>query len=249
MYHGGCPELLTPAIDLSLYRSDMTPSSETISYGFCHCGCGNKTNLARQKRRGYAKGEPLLFVHGHNPQKPPSQVEVAMPFKINGIYCRFIRLTRGLIAVVSASDYERVARHIWHAHWSGTGKTFYARRNNWRGGRNNPVYMHREIAGFPSEVDHHDRNGVHNWRENLRDCSSSQNSCNQPKREGHTSRYKGVSRDNSRQLWIAQIKLGNKNKHLGRRSSEEDAARLYDAAAMRVHGQFAVLNFPKEAAC
>lgn len=38
-----------------------------ITKGLCECGCGQKTNLARQddKKRGYIKGEPVRFVRGH----------------------------------------------------------------------------------------------------------------------------------------------------------------------------------------
>lgn len=39
-----------------------------IPYGYCHCGCGQKTNLARQnlKQWGYIKGEPVPHLPGHN---------------------------------------------------------------------------------------------------------------------------------------------------------------------------------------
>lgn len=35
----------------------------------CECGCGNPAPIApfSNKRRGWVKGEPLRFVHGHNP--------------------------------------------------------------------------------------------------------------------------------------------------------------------------------------
>src|SRR5574343_1514983 len=35
--------------------------------GYCECGCGQKTNLARQtdKRLGHIKGKPVRFVKGH----------------------------------------------------------------------------------------------------------------------------------------------------------------------------------------
>ena len=38
--------------------------------GFCYCGCGNKTNLSdsSRKRLGTIKGEPLRFLHKHNPK-------------------------------------------------------------------------------------------------------------------------------------------------------------------------------------
>jgi hypothetical protein len=36
--------------------------------GFCHCGCGEKTSIARQtdKRRGHVHGQPLKYVQGHH---------------------------------------------------------------------------------------------------------------------------------------------------------------------------------------
>ena len=38
-----------------------------VPYGFCQCGCGEKTNLAVQTvtRCGWIRGEPLRFVRGH----------------------------------------------------------------------------------------------------------------------------------------------------------------------------------------
>jgi len=39
----------------------------TVPYGYCHCGCGEKTNLSRQTvvKRGLKKGEPRRFLQGH----------------------------------------------------------------------------------------------------------------------------------------------------------------------------------------
>lgn len=35
--------------------------------GFCHCGCGGKTTISERtdSRRGWIKGEPIRFIHGH----------------------------------------------------------------------------------------------------------------------------------------------------------------------------------------
>jgi hypothetical protein len=40
---------------------------ETIPNGFCQCGCGQKTNIAKQtcKRNGYVKDQPNRFINGH----------------------------------------------------------------------------------------------------------------------------------------------------------------------------------------
>jgi hypothetical protein len=44
---------------------------ENTGYGYCHCGCGQKTRLARQNdtKRGTIKGQPVRFVKGHSPKK------------------------------------------------------------------------------------------------------------------------------------------------------------------------------------
>ena len=40
---------------------------EKIPYGFCHCGCGQKTRVSKQnhKLNGWIKGEPLKYVKYH----------------------------------------------------------------------------------------------------------------------------------------------------------------------------------------
>lgn len=41
--------------------------TQDIPYGYCHCGCGQKTNLADRTRpkHGHVKGEPFKFIIGH----------------------------------------------------------------------------------------------------------------------------------------------------------------------------------------
>ena len=53
----------------SVQRIDGTwvNRAENVPYGYCHCGCGGKTNLAPRTvpSRGYVKGEPYKFVRYH----------------------------------------------------------------------------------------------------------------------------------------------------------------------------------------
>lgn len=49
-----------------------------VPYGYCHCQCGQKTNLAPQTetRAGLVRGEPLKFIKGHSGRKTdPAYVE------------------------------------------------------------------------------------------------------------------------------------------------------------------------------
>lgn len=56
---------------LALGVNAVTRPEDTIPYGFCHCGCGQKTPLSTQtnKNRGLVKGEPVRYLTGHQVRK------------------------------------------------------------------------------------------------------------------------------------------------------------------------------------
>lgn len=50
----------------------LNDTTNEIPYGYCQCGCGQLTTLApfTYKARGWVKGQPLNFIHGHNRRRP-----------------------------------------------------------------------------------------------------------------------------------------------------------------------------------
>ncbi|HEY4547820.1 MAG TPA: AP2 domain-containing protein [Pedomonas sp.] len=103
------------------------------------------------------------------------------------------------------------------------------------------LLMHRLLLSPPGDmlVDHIDGDGLNNCRHNLRVCTNSENMKNR-KSSGGVSRFKGVWRDGDR--WRATIRVNGKKICLGTHPTEERAARRYDAAARRWHGEFAKTN-------
>lgn len=39
-----------------------------VDFGYCHCGCGEKTQISKRTRtnKGHIKGQPIRFINGHN---------------------------------------------------------------------------------------------------------------------------------------------------------------------------------------
>ena len=64
-------------------RDDAAPIPERrapsagpiVPYGYCHCGCGQKTRLAHQTitKIGWVKGEPIKYIFGHINRNRPAR--------------------------------------------------------------------------------------------------------------------------------------------------------------------------------
>lgn len=156
----------------------------------------------------------------------------------------FIPLTQSKVAVVDFEDYEGVRPYKWHA--VKMEHRWYAMHRFGKHGYCMP--MHRFILGAPDGkmVDHEDGDGLNNTRKNIRLCSRAQNGqAKRLKSPGRaTSQYRGVSWMKRDGVWIAQLGIGGKNIYLGRFENEREAARAYDAAALKFFGAFAQPNFP-----
>ena len=87
-----------------------------IPYGLCHCRCGSETTIAKSNNipRGIIKGLPRKFKKGHFSKIVPI-IEEAVPFKIDGVYCRLIPLDKGLYTIVWESDYLWLMQWPWYA--------------------------------------------------------------------------------------------------------------------------------------
>ena len=143
-------------------------------HGLCHCGCGKPAKPTKVWRptRGLAKGQPQKWLIGHQSRANTGTLE-AGHFKIEGVYCRLIPLSRGLYAIVWESDYESLIRHKWHARRTSKHPGYYAARTVRHGKTREMVYMHREILrlqpGDGIEVDHADNLAtLNNARSNIR---------------------------------------------------------------------------------
>lgn len=145
-----------------------------------------------------------------------------------------------MFAIVDLSDLELVSKFNWHA--SKRKHTIYVVTTLTTDGKQKHRYLHHVLTGTNGEVDHQDGDGLNNRRLNLRPCSNhGQNNANmRPK-----GRYKGIEK-RSKGYWCAKTKANGKTVRIGRFTTQEDAARAYDAFMVGRFGDFARLNFPRK---
>jgi hypothetical protein len=164
-----------------------------------------------------------------------------------GYTYRRIWLGEGEFTILDQQDYYRLSKYKWYI--KGNFGKFYAARNyKYDSRQTKTVSMHREIMNAPGGllVDHRNRDGLDNRRENLRLATYSQNNCNKIKRKNTSSKFTGVCFNKQGKRWGVNISNKGKRIFLGYFDSEIDAAKAYDEAAKKYHGEFARLNFPEE---
>lgn len=138
-----------------------------------------------------------------------------------------------LFVEVDEKDWYELAQHRWHARKDGN--TFYAVRRRQRPHSDTEfITMHRAIAEKMNiltaerpEVDHIDRNGLNNKRENLRAASRTENRNNDNAR--------GFTFDSRNKARPFKVQTGGKaGRYVGRFATQEEAREAYLAEKERV---------------
>lgn len=93
-------------------------------------------------------------------------------------------------------------------------------------------------------IDHINGDKSDNRIGNLRLATHAQNLQNRGPFRRNVSGYKGVSFNRRSGKFLAAFRHNGEKYDLGYFDNGEEAARAYDAAVSRVHGEFAYLNFP-----
>lgn len=157
-----------------------------------------------------------------------------------------IPLSKGYFTIVDDDDYEQLAKHKWTALVTGQNiKRVYAYRRFGPRKQRGTIYLHREISAPPDgfQVDHINHNTLDNRKENLRHATCSQNTAHNRHARGETG-FRGVALDKRKKIPSYRV-MCRRGEYIGTFSDKLEAARAYDAAALKHFGEFAKLNFPQ----
>jgi len=193
------------------------------------------------------KGVPMQYIIYHQWTKERTDFSDAVPFKIDGIPCKLIQLTKGQYAIVLADHHLRLNTRNWSASWSRTLNGHYAvSAGPIVGGKQTMIYMHREVMGVgiddDIEVDHIDSlKTLDNRPCNLRTASHRENIYNQKLRSDNTSGFKGVHfrDDKKKKKWEGKITAMGKVVSFGYFYTAEEANTKVCEERRKLHGKFA----------
>lgn len=156
-------------------------------------------------------------------------------------YSSIIWLTQGKYTIVDNDCPLLDSNDSWHIRSSSDGYLYAIKRVK---GKN--LKMHRVLTNCPDNklVDHKNHNTLDNRLANLRICSIGDNNRNRKLDKANSSGFKGITeRTNmSGKFWQTMVSFNNRNIHVGVYKTPEEAARAYDIAAIKYHGEFALTN-------
>lgn len=157
-------------------------------------------------------------------------------------------MSQGKFALVDKQDAVLVVPRVWCAY--RVRGTFYATTHVRKpGGQRTTLRLHALVGqamGIVGRVDHKNHDGLDNRRKNLRPGPPTLNGANSNKQRRKTSsKYKGVCWVAApRRKWQVQLRVEGKHRFIGNFVDEIEAARAYDAEALKTWGDYARLNFP-----
>lgn len=145
--------------------------------------------------------------------------------------------------LVDEEDWEKISQYGWSISKNKNYVRVESRINR------KLVRLHRFILGLTPEdkrvVDHINRNPLDNRKCNLRIAETNdlnlRNCSAKPNKTGYRGVYKRFHK------YHACISVNNKTVHIGKGfDTAEEAARARDEYALKVSGEFAILNFDKK---
>lgn len=152
--------------------------------------------------------------------------------------------------LVDDEDYEKLIPYSWGVLKCKTSDTLYVKARYVSKQQPRKYYsIHRFILGIDDPkifVDHKDGNGLNNQKSNLRIATNRDNCRNRGKQKNNTTGFKGVTAIKGTNSYkaILSIREGNKRRVVFSKQSTNiyEAAKMWNEAARKHHGEFAYQN-------
>jgi hypothetical protein len=208
---------------MKTYRTQKGGHARTLND--CRCNCGATAVI---------RSENLLAGRSNGCSRCARRLAPNTYTFIDGA----VRATcaNGVLFLIDAEDFPVVEKHQWFQYGRYIGTSIAGRQ----------VLLHRLLMGVVGLdgvcIDHISGDSRDNRRCNLRVCRQRDNAKNQDLSVSNSTGYKGVAWHSKAKKYVAQIRSNGNYHYLGLYTTSEEAAAVYDRAALLYHGEFARTN-------
>lgn len=149
-------------------------------------------------------------------------------------------LRSGEHTLVDDDIYEKVNDVKWGLYVGASNMRYVGRYSN-----KQMISLHRLITGAKKGqiVDHKNGDTLDNRRQNLRICTHQQNMANRKVQKNNISGYKGVGWEEKKNRYKVRVYKDGREFHVGYYLNVIEAAKAFDKATKKLHGEFARTNF------
>lgn len=160
-----------------------------------------------------------------------------------------VELSQGQWTACDLGDwFGNLDRFRWYAAWDNSTRSFYVKAHCKKEELGvTCINMNRAILALSSGsifADHKDHDTLNNRRSNLRPANGTRSASNRRRFLNNSSRFTGVSFLKNDRKWLSYININKQRTVLGKFDDPVAAARRRDEESRRIHGEYAVLNFP-----
>ena len=194
------------------------------------CACG-----------GFKTGQAVVCTPCKLAAKRPPVDPVTYYDDEQGRPYRCVPCTMKQYTLVSADRYDEAMSHLLVANYDPTVRSYYV-ATKIKGKR---IGLHRLLTNAPDDVlvDHRNHDTLDNRDWNLRVLDDSQSACSRRLRSDNKYGYKGVRpREDRNNQWEGMVTLKGKHYFTKLCNTAREAAIEYNKLALRLHGEYAVLN-------
>lgn len=195
----------------------------------CKCECGNSiVVLGASLRNGHTKSCGCF--HKETASKQGKLNKKYNEYNLSGDYGMGITSTNEKF-FFDLEDYDKIKNYCWYISKQG----YVCNRTN-----RDAILLHRLIMEPQEEleVDHINHNKIDNRKENLRNCSSSENNMNKDLQTNNTSGHAGVYWHKQNEKWCSEIRVKNKKIYLGSFPTIEEAIESREKAEIKYFKEF-----------
>lgn len=137
---------------------------------------------------------------------------------------------------IDKEDYIKVKEYLWYK----TPKGYIVSSDFIKDGKRKTIRLHRFVTDFKYPlVDHKNRKKYDNRKENLRQATHSENTCNAKDFKNNSSGVKGVNWRKRDKVWSAFVVIDKKQLWLGQYKNKEEAIKARLEAEAKYYGEFA----------